>query len=286
MNNDRMDEIVQDVQNIPPLPAVVLKVIQLTRGNDTSANDLNKVISLDPALTANLLKLCNSAYYGLPRVISSVTQAVMYLGFHTVRNLVLTSTMSDFFNKETSGYGYAKGGLWQHSVAVALASEKLSKKISPGLRDVAFTAGLLHDIGKVVMSRFVGNAHVDIEKLMREENIPFMQAEQEVLGFNHALLGAKVADQWSFPQELINAIGFHHYPDKAKGRPMLPIIVHLADAAALQMGFGLGSDGLCYPLSEFALKTANMGPHEMAELYQDLEEDMKNASDFLEINPG
>ena len=283
MDQLRVEQIVEEVRNIPPLPAVVLKVIALTRDSNTSAGDLNKVISLDPALTANLLKLCNSAYYGLPRVVSSVTQAVMYLGFHTVRNLVLTSTMSDFLSHDMSGYGYVKGGLWHHSIAVAVAAEHLCKKLRPGLQDVAFTAGLLHDIGKVVLTRFVAEAWDEIERSIREDGMAFMEAERAVLGFDHSLLGAKIADQWNFPQDLVQAIALHHRPEDAKSRPILAVIVHLADAAALQMGYGLAGDGLRYPLSEFAVKTANLSPHDFEELYSALETDMKNATAFLEI---
>ncbi|MBE7559427.1 HDOD domain-containing protein [bacterium] len=284
MSKESMEKIIEEVRNIPPLPAVVVKVIALTRDSNTSANDLNRVISLDPALTANLLKLCNSAYYGLPRVVSSITQAVMYLGFHTVRNLVLTSTMSDFLARDVSGYGYAKGGLWQHSVAVAVGAEQLCKRLRPGLQDVAFTAGLIHDIGKVVLSRFVADAWDDIRGYMEKNNVPFMEAERQILGFDHALLGAKIADTWNFPQELVNSIGYHHKPEDAKGRPLLSVIVHLADVAALQMGYGLGYDGLMYPLSEYAVRTANMSQKDMEELYATLEESMKNATSFLEIS--
>ena len=141
---DLQKKILSEITEMPPLPAIVVKVMQMTKDPEVSASQLNKVISMDQALTANILKLCNSAYYGLPRVISSVTQAIMYLGFHTVRNLVMTSALHDMYDVEMAGYGYDKGGLWKHSVATALASQILCKKFRPGLNDTAFTGGLLH----------------------------------------------------------------------------------------------------------------------------------------------
>jgi len=230
--------ILKEIGEMPPLPDVVAKVIRMTKDPDVSASQLNKVISMDQALTANILKLCNSAYYGLPRVISSVTQAVMYLGFHTVRNLVMTCTMQDMYGGRMSGYGYPEGGLWKHSVGVAIASQILCKKVRPGLNDTAFTAGLLHDLGKMVLNRHVGERFQEIAGVMEEKNLGMHEGELEVLGFDHALIGAKIADQWNFPPELVQAIGFHHYPEKAKGRPLLAVIVNVGDLLTLRLGHG------------------------------------------------
>ncbi|HNT36263.1 MAG TPA: HDOD domain-containing protein, partial [bacterium] len=199
MSSDELiKRILKEVGKMPPLPDVLTKVMQMTKDPDVSASQMNKVISMDQALTANILKLCNSAYYGLPRVISSVTQAVMYLGFQTVRNLVMTCTMQDVYAGQMQGYGYPEGGLWKHSVSVAIASQILCKKIRPGLNDTAFTAGLLHDLGKTILNKHVGGRFQEVAAVMQQKNAMMHEAEAEVFGFDHAIIGAKIADQWNF----------------------------------------------------------------------------------------
>ncbi len=281
MPGELMRKILKEVKEIPPLPTVVTKVMQMTKDPEVSAADLNKVISQDQALTANLLKLCNSAYYGLPRVISNVTQAVMYLGFHTVRNLVLTSSMQDVFKSEKGGYGYSSNGLWKNSVACGIAAQLVAKKVRPGLNETAFTAGLLHDVAKVILARFASDQYHAISDTQKKEGIPFIQAEKKVLGFDHAVLGASIADAWNFPQELIQAIGFHHAPATAKGQPILVVITHIADVAALDLGVGLEDPGVKYPLDPVAAESTGFGPNDLPPLIAQLSKSMEEATSFF-----
>lgn len=281
-SDELIKRILKELDEMPPLPDVVTKVIQMTKNPDVSASQLNKVISMDQALTANILKLCNSAYYGLPRVISSVTQAVMYLGFHTVRNLVMTCTMQDMYGGRMGGYGYKEGGLWKHSVAVALGSQILCKKIRPGLNDTAFTAGLLHDLGKMVLNKFVGERFEEIKKVVEEKNIPMHEAEVQVFGFDHALIGAKISDQWNFPPELVQAIGFHHHPEKAKGRPLLAVIVYAADMAALKLGYGPEIQANePSELSDYAKEALGPQAEQFDKLLEEMAEALDDASQFM-----
>ena len=278
-----LKQILQEVNEMPPLPAVVLKVIQMTKDPNVSASELNKIISMDQSLTANILKLCNSAYYGLPRVISSVTQAIMYLGFHTVRNLVMTTTLHDIYDSETEGYGYGKGGLWRHSIACALGSQILCKKYRPGLNDTAFTAGLLHDVGKLLINKFSSNTYDSLVEVSHNNNLSLVEAEQELFGCDHAEVGAKVADTWNFPQELVQAIGFHHAPDKSQGKQLLTILVHIANVASQDSRISLIENPIVEEISDFAAKTINFSNAEMEDLIINLEQAMKDAENFLNI---
>lgn len=283
MASDLMRKILKEVKEIPPLPTVVTKVMQMTKDPEVSASDLNKVISQDQALTANILKLCNSAYYGLPRVISSVTQAVMYLGFHTVRNLVLTSSMQEVFKNDRGGYGYAPNGLWLNSVACAVAAQAIAKKVRPGLNETAFTAGLLHDVAKVILARYASDQYDLISDTMKSQGLPFVEAEKKVLGFDHAVLGASIADSWNFPQDLIQSIGFHHAPDTAKGKPVLVMIIHIADVAALELGVGLTDESLAYPIHPVATEVTGFGKEDLQEFMPQLEKMMDDAASFMGI---
>ncbi len=243
--------ILQDIREIPPLPEITSKVMQMTNDPDVSAAELNRVISTDQALTANVLKLCNSAYYGLPRVISSVTQAIMYLGFQTVRNMVLSTAVDQVYSKiDLSAYNHGANGLSEHSFAVAVASQVLSKRLRPGLGDTAFTAGLLHDVGKIVLAKYVRNSRQELVALSGSPHIT-REAELEILGTDHAQVGSQIVDHWNFPQELTLAIGYHHNPEDARGRPLLAVITYLANNVVLRLGLGLIAGPTVLPISAY-----------------------------------
>ncbi len=264
--------VLQDIREIPPLPEVATRVLQMTNDPDVSAAELNKVISRDEALTANVLKLCNSAYYGLPRVISSVQQAIMYLGFQTVRNMVLTSAMNQvYLLQDMSIYNYKRNGLSDHSSAVAIAAQVLSKKLRPGLTDTAFTAGLLHDVGKIVLAKYL-REHTDFHPHRAGSSQISRSIEHDLFGLDHAEVGAQIADNWNFPQELTLAIGYHHNPDEAKGRPLLAVITYLADNVCLRLGIGLASGGLLPPVSNYCSEATGFTEDRMEDLMKEVHE--------------
>jgi putative nucleotidyltransferase with HDIG domain len=278
-DNQPMQRILEDIQDIPPLPEVVSQVMELTNDPDASAAELNRVISKDEALTANLLKLCNSSYYGLPRVISSVTQAIMYLGFQTVRNMVLSSTLDQILKQyDLSLYNYKPNGLAEHSFAVAVGAQVISKRLRPGLRDTAFTAGLLHDVGKIILARYVAESK---DKLVSagDSSLIDLAAEKEVFGVDHAEVGARVADSWNFPQELTLAIGYHHQPEAAKGRPLLAVIVYLSDIVCLRLGKGLLSGPIEREISPYCLESTGIGEGDMPALCEEVAEAIASMSE-------
>lgn len=240
---------------IPALPDVMVRVIQLTRDHDSSAKELTQVINQDPALTGSILKLCNSAFYGLPRVVSSLSQAIMYLGFYTVRNLVLTCSMRNVFEANQKTYGYEEGGLWKHSVSCAIVSEMICEKLRPDLRDVGFTAGLLHDIGQLIISLSIKDTGDTIQEIMIENNIPDWQAEKEVIGVSHDELGGIIADRWNYPDELVHSIKYHHRPIESKKSTFLTSVVHLSDSICLNLGYGIKIDQMKYQPHESILET-------------------------------
>jgi len=275
-------KILKEIKEIPTIPDVVVKVMQLTRDPNASAKQLTMAIANDPGLTGNLLRLCNSAYYGIPRVVSSLNQAVMYLGFHTVRNLVLTCSVSRFFNPQKRIYGYVKGGLWYHSVASAMASEQVCKLTHNNLRDSAFTAGLLHDIGQLIMGTSIKDTAETIVDLMKNGGLTELDAEEEAVGFSHVELGAVLADQWNFPVELIQAIRYHHHPDQAPNASFLPAIVHVANAIVLDLGYGVEIEEMKHPAKPEALQKIGLQPDQLDELKTRVAELVtQNAPNFL-----
>lgn len=258
MGKITLDEIVNQVNDLPALPHVVGKIIQLTEDPDATAQDINKVLNQDQGMTAKVLRLANSAFYGFPRRISSVTDATIFLGFKTVRGIVMAASVSDLLSKEMEGYTLAQGELWRHSQSVAMASRFVAQHAKVTGVDAAYTAGLLHDIGKVILNTYMKEAYHEVIEKVANDDIPFMQAEEIVLGFNHAQVGARVAEKWNLPEDLVEAIAYHHQPEQAAKNQKLTAIVHISDAVCLMMGIGIGIDGMLYPLSSEALQLLDL----------------------------
>lgn len=282
MVNERFESFLEKIQEIPTLPDVVIEVMRMMRDPDVTAAQVNEVISQDAALTGNILKLCNSAYYGLPRLISSVTQAITYLGLYTVRNLILTCAMRDFFGSDSPIYGYTENGLRLHSIASAVASQRICEKVRPGMRDTAFTAGLLQDIGKVIIHEATKDTEISIVALMVDENLPLTDAERSVLGFTHAELGAELARRWNFPSDLVHAFRYHHDPSQAPQQSILTCITHLADTFVLEKRIGVELDKLIYSPSPDALQQAGLDRDDLEALMDGFDESFQEMIQLFE----
>ena len=240
------DKILKSINNLPAFPATVLKVSEVVGNPDYSVANLVSIIEYDQAITANILRMCNSAYFGVRYKISTLREAMVYLGRENILRVVQAAGTSRFYGN-VKGYYLEATRLWEHSVGVALMSEILGRRICNCADHRLFTAGLLHDIGKVVLGEFVYESFQEIMDLVSNQGYSFLEAEEEVIGANHALLGGKIVSLWNFPPDIINAITYHHRPDlMQEGDDTIPWLIYLADQACLMMGIGGGVDGLAY----------------------------------------
>jgi putative nucleotidyltransferase with HDIG domain len=244
--------------DLPPLPSAVSRLLEMSRDANVSLSQMAEVIRHEPALTTKVLRLCNSAYYGLPRKVTSLQEAVVYLGADTLVNFVLAGCVAAFYRAAHAGYGNLVGDLWRHSVSCAIASQLLADKCGEEKTGEAFTAGLLHDIGKIVLSAEVRARFDVIIERVRAENCTFEEAEREVLGFNHAEVGAIIAREWNLPVSLCEAIEFHHDPTRAEHFPRLCAQVHIANILCISLGIGLGNDGLAYAFHPKSLEATGL----------------------------
>lgn len=258
MGDLTLEEIVGKVDELPALPYVTYRVLQLTSDPKTTIPELSAAIAADQVLTAKALRMANSVFYGYARRISSIDDALIILGFNTVRDLVLAASVYNVLDRELPGYFLSKGDLWRHSITTALLSRLLARKLEVPLAEEAFTAGLLHDIGKIILNNYMTDKFTKVIDWVEKENVPFMEAENTILGFDHAIVGARVAAKWNLPDQLVEAIANHHHPGKALTNPKLCSIVHVADAASMSMGIGLGGDGMLYPFDGFAVSELNL----------------------------
>lgn len=276
-----MDDLLKKVEDLPPLPDIVVRLLHASRDPNVSTRDMVELIKHDPALTFKVLRLCNSSYYGLPRKINSIQEALVYIGTDTLVNFILAGCLSSFYQQAQSGYGMERGELWRHSVGCAIASQRIAMQSNDSRAGQAFTAGLLHDIGKIVIDTYVRSVFDTIDDLVRTENVSFDEAERRVLGFPQTEAGARLARHWNLPETLIDAIQFHQEPQHARVDPTLVSQVHLGNILCLSFGIGVGSDGLAYTFHPLALERTGL---EVADLYRlsiDVHDDYKKAQELI-----
>ena len=253
-----LDELLKRVHDLPTLPHAALKVMKMTRGVEVSPREIGDAVSKDPNFAARVLKLANSSYYGLPRSVGTLTEAVMMLGNRTIRNLTIVAATHQTLSQDLPGYDLSANELWKHSIAGAHVSIYLAEAAHYPYTEEAFVAGLLHDVGKLILSIYVRDFTEDIHFYMKNNVCSFVQAEKAVLGFDHGEVGGHIARQWNLPTPLVQAIAWHHAPLQ-KGQ-IIPLvgITHLADFVCICAGIGVGTNRVGEDLSEGVLETLNL----------------------------
>lgn len=266
----RLDSLVRQVRDLPTLPDLAVKVMRITDDAKASAADVARVLTADQAMTARVLKLANSAFYGIPRRISTVTDAVVLLGMRTVRNMTFALGCQPLLERALPGYALRPGDLWRHSFCCAFAAQSLAKRARYRVAEEAFVGGLLHDIGKVILNTHLQAEFAAVFQYASENDIPFMDAERAILGFDHAEAGSRVLAKWNLPQPLVDCVHYHHEPLNQPAPSPLTALVHLADVMCLLLGIGLGGDGLQYPLQEGALDLLELTPTDFEQTTNDV----------------
>jgi putative nucleotidyltransferase with HDIG domain len=212
MSQPKLKNILSQIRSFPSMPATGAKMLRMLEDPETGVDEIEAMLRLDPGLTGNVLKLANSAYFGIPSKVSSVKQGILLLGLRRLIQLVIASCVNSVMDKPVPGYDLPTGDLWRHSIAVSIAAEALVKDKNNIATEDVFTPALLHDIGKLVLGYFIKDELDDIEKIV-SEGVAYVVAEDMVLGTDHARVGAQVLTQWSFPRDVIEAVRWHHDPD-------------------------------------------------------------------------
>lgn len=243
--------ILAQIKSVPSMPSVVLELRKYLNDPEVSFDQLAKVIEHDPGLTVNVLQLANSAYFGWSRTINTVKEAIARLGTNRIFQMVLCMSVAPLVRKPIKGYDTDSEGLWQHSIATAICAEQLVIILKLKGLEEAFTAGLLHDMGKIVLGTFVEVDDEPIKEIVKLDNLCFNEAEQMVLGIDHAEVAGELLKSWNLPEAVVESARCHHQPQKAaEEHRQLVDLIHVADFLCLDFGFGVGVDGLQYRLDE------------------------------------
>ena len=225
---DIPDKIIQKVSKFPNMPQAGIKLRTLLTEDDVSTDEIEKILRHDPGLAANVLRLANSAYFGLPTRVSNLKHAVVLLGVKRFAQIAVGACMNKTMDSAIEGYRLSPGELWLHSIAVATTAEALAKNRKLPETSDFFTPALMHDLGKLVLGEFVKAELPKIKNLVAK-GVPLIIAEKDALGTDHAEIGALILSQWRFPDDLINAVRWHHYPEGIKDLNLHPEIIYLAN---------------------------------------------------------
>lgn len=259
----KIQTIVKSIAGLKPVSQVVHKIIELGNDPDSSMADLVAVITHDAATTANILKAANSAYYGRSTPFDSVHQAAVFLGTQEIIDLVLMAGSAENLKKPQKGYGLAEKSLWRYAAASALLARELAVRKDISDPHMVFTAALLKDIGKVVLSQFVADEFARINSLVKEQGLSFREAEKAVLGIDHAELGGMVAKVWQFSPAMADIITYHHQPEQAQRAKQETAIVYTCDILCLMMGISDGTDGLAYRFYRKTIESLGMDDRDL-----------------------
>ncbi len=211
-DSNELKALVQKVTDLPTLPAMMATITRLMQDPRTSAEDLGKAIATDPALVSKVLKLVNSAFYGFPGRISTITQAIVILGFSTIRNVVLTTSVLKAFTRKLDQKGFDIESFWEHSLVTGAVARALALEREAGFIEETFIAGLLHDMGRIILSQKLSSEFEKVIAHRESKGGTWVEAEQSVLGLTHGEIGGWLARKWNLPIPFVEVMRYHHHP--------------------------------------------------------------------------
>ncbi|MGD0211510.1 MAG: HDOD domain-containing protein [Desulfomonilia bacterium] len=271
--------LVRKIQSLPTLPKVVEKLMLMVESPDVSPKDVGKLISSDQVLGARVLRLVNSSFYGFPGRISSISHAIILLGFNVIKGVVLSASVFDLMERTMVG-------LWQHSLGAAIVSGTISRTLGLSEPEEISTAALLHDIGKVLVRVSLTADYDKIIDQVNAKQISFREAELEILEVDHAEIGQWLSREWNLPEKLSIPIAGHHEPDTAVKFKDRVAVVHIADAIVRACGIGNGGDPWVGQISGKAWETIGIDKVDLPKLMKKIIEDLEEVEMFQQVPAG
>jgi len=273
--------IINKIRNLPTLPDIVHKIVALVKDEKTSARDLCKLISYDQAISLRLLKVANSAYYGFLKEVATVQHAIVILGFNEVKRLSLGIAMFNFIKGTSNATSLIIDDFWKHSVGCSLAAGIICRKAGVG-SDIASTASLLHDLGKLVLDNLFSREYKIVLEKAKAEKVSTVDVEKEILGFSHTDVGLWLCSKWKLPPSLTLPIAYHHQVDKADQENILQVsIVHLADILCKKANIGSSGDNTIPCFQKNAREILRIGEEEIDSTVKELQSEEEKVQAFM-----
>ncbi len=229
MKPDEILKKLDSIKDIPTLPTIVFELNELLQDPNTPITDISDIIEKDQAMSLRVLKLVNSAFYGIHKEVNDIGNAIVLLGFNTVRNAIVSLGVINSFSGVKSLEGFDISDFWKHSLAVAVVSKSLAEKTKIASPDSCFVGGLLHDIGKVILAQYFRDLFEKVWNAAKRENISFYEAEKKEISIDHAIIGAHLATNWELPESFIDVIRWHHDVRNDSESKKMILIIYLSD---------------------------------------------------------
>lgn len=268
-----VDNAIADVGEIATLPEVTVKIIEIVENPKSTARDLHDVIKNDPALSARILKVVNSAFYGLPGQISSIDRAIVLLGLSAVKNIAIAASMTHLFTGGANIDGFSGADVWKHSIAIGVGSRLLSAAQGRPQVEESFLAGLISDLGLLVERQVFSQELGEVVTRYHNEDRDFCELEQELIGADHQAFGMALAKKWRFPQTICTTIGYHHSPMAlAEMNRELPAIINVAGIIASRAEIGFCQHSTNAEISDDLYTLIKLDPAKVAEIEAEVPE--------------
>jgi len=279
-------EKIEQITSLPTLPAVVQKLTTLLQDPHTSAEEVGKAITIDQSLASKVLKLVNSAFYGFPGRISTITHAIVILGFSTIKNIVLTASIFDAFkNFEDKTNSFKLNDFWYHSIACGAAAQAIAKSLphTKFSKEEFFIAGLVHDIGKIIQLEYFTDQFMETFQYAQKHKTLFFDAELKLLSYNHQQTGDYLASKWRLPKHLQYTIASHHAPDPNDSNFITAAVVHAADIYVRALDYGNGGDTKIPRISADVWQSLGLESFNQIDLCKAIKSELTKANVFMQI---
>jgi putative nucleotidyltransferase with HDIG domain len=275
-------DYIRNLRHLPPAPQVVPELMRLLNHPDQDSSKIVSMLSYDPSLTANILRISNSAYFAAATPTADLQEAVTRLGFQQVYQLVAAATGARLLGAAQPGYGLETGELWKHSLATAIASQLIARRLGDN-ENLVFTAALLHDIGKTILSNSLNAAYTKVIKETEASGSSLLELETKLFGINHAELGGQLLQHWKFPPNIVAAVWFHHAPKGADCHQRLAACVYLGNMIACFMGYAYGHAGFAMRARAEVLGTLTLTPQCIPELMMETFEQVEQVEALFSL---
>ncbi len=282
MSQEKLAELLDGISELPTLPTVYLKLNRLLQSSQSNANQISRIIESDQAISSKVLRLVNSSFFGFSRKITQINQAVVLLGFNAIRSAVLSISVLESFQSASSS-NFDRRLFWEHSIGVGTIARHLAKELRLGMEEDAFSCGILHDIGKLVLDQVLPEKFKKIIETVENRQCTILEAERLVLETDHCEIGEYLLEHWSLPHMLVESVALHHSPSILRSNPQMVSLVHLADILARKLQIGSGGDPYIHEINLFAMEELDIEPMDLEELTETIGEKIKESADLLAL---
>ncbi len=282
MANAAAKEIASKTIEIATLPEITMRIVEVVQDPRSTAHDLHKIVCNDPALSARVLRVVNSAFYGLPGQIGSIDRAIMLLGLNAVKNIAIAASLTKMFKQASPCDDFTGKDLWTHSVAVGATNKLITSAIGLALPDEAFLAGLIHDLGLVALLQCYSDQIPEIVN-QAKAGVPYRMAEEKAIGANHQEIGMALTAKWKFPRSFQYVSGYHHNPSElAKENRLLAIVTHISDILCAQKNLGLSITVETETIDPALLQEIGLTDEQLEEISENIEEELSVVRTLIE----